>query len=122
MADADTSAELGAATERFLIDAMPDVGQMHVCDSGVSDSVIIVDDVTGDDVAEVFHCGMHSVSQEADQARAIGTLFAAAPKLLAALVGLIRVRPINFDDGEDPQLSAAYREAFAAVVASVPAA
>ncbi|SEJ16045.1 hypothetical protein SAMN05428950_1011312 [Sphingomonas sp. OV641] len=59
---------------------------MHdILHSEGSDSIVIVDRATGDDIAEVFHCDRHTVNQTRDQALETAALYAAAPLLLAAL-------------------------------------
>lgn len=51
-----------------------------------SDSVVIIDSRSHDDIAEVFHNERHTVTQTVDQALAIALLFTAAPDLKAALI------------------------------------
>jgi hypothetical protein len=98
-------AQLGGATERFLIDAVPSAWSMSV-DAGEGCSpVLLVDDVSGDEVAEIFHCDMHAVAQTPEQAVFTARLFAASSKMLAALIGLVAVRPSNAADDE-PQHAA----------------
>lgn len=53
-----------------------------------SDSIVLCDPVTHDDIAEVFHNERHTVTQTVEQALATARLFAAAPALLGALVAL----------------------------------
>lgn len=54
-----------------------------------SDSVVIADAVTHDDIAEIFHNERHTVSQTVEQALETARLFAAAPLLLSALQDLL---------------------------------
>lgn len=51
-----------------------------------SDSVVIADTTTRDDIAEVFHNERHTVTQTVEQALRTARLFAAAPELYGRLV------------------------------------
>ena len=54
-----------------------------------SDSVVIADAVTHDDIAEVFHNDRHTVSQTVEQALATARLFAAAAEMRQSLQELL---------------------------------
>ena len=55
--------------------------KFEILHSSGSDSVIIADAASHDDVAEVFHNYRHTVTQTVDQALETARLFAAAPEL-----------------------------------------
>lgn len=50
-----------------------------------------------------------------DEQLANAKLFTASPKLLAALKGLKAIRPLNLDDGDDPDFEEAWQAAEAAI-------
>lgn len=72
----------------------------------------IILDAMGDSVGSLaYRTGDHPVEEQLANA----VLFTAAPALLAALKGLIAVRPVNWDDGEDQEQLDAWTAAHAAV-------
>jgi len=58
-----------------------------------SDSVVIGDATTHDDIAEVFHNDRHTVPQTVEQALATARKFAAADEMLAALREILKMFP-----------------------------
>ena len=107
--------ELDSATELSLTDRHMPMGDLRVSHNSVTDSVVLVDALTEDDVAEVFHCERHSVSQTPADAEKRARLFAAAPKMLAALLAILAVRPNNHDDMDDPEAAAAWQGVSSAI-------
>lgn len=73
----------------------------------------IITDAMGDSIGVLARStGDHPAEEQLANAE----LFVASPKLLAALKGLVAVRPVNWDDeDEDPEQAAAWREADAAI-------
>ena len=67
---------------------MAEAQPFDILHSDGSDSVVLCDPTTHDDIAEVFHNERHTVTQTVEQALATARLFAAAPALLSALVAL----------------------------------
>lgn len=111
--------QLEGATGRFQIDWPLPFGELRVSRNSATDSVVLVDELTDDDVAEVFHCELHTVSQAPAQAAKLAHLLAAAPKMLAALVAVLAVRPDNHDDMDDPEAVAAWQGVASALHAAV---
>jgi len=114
--------ELDGAAERLIIaDARPPRPMSVTAGEGGA-AVLIVDELTGDELAEVFHCDLHAVAQTPEHAVFTARLFAASSKMLAALMGLVAVRPVNHDDDDDIEARDAWRAASAAIAAvGVPA-
>lgn len=56
-----------------------------------SDSIVLCDPVTHDDIAEVFHNERHTVTQTVEQALATARLFANAARMRSALLNLLVV-------------------------------
>jgi hypothetical protein len=56
-----------------------------------SDSIVLCDPDTHDDIAEVFHCDRHTVNQTAEQAMETARLFASADRVQRALRNLLTV-------------------------------
>ncbi len=71
---------------------------LEILHSEGSDSVVIADAVTHDDIAEIFHNERHTVTQTVDQALETARLFATAPKLKAALAQLLAVAGFPITD------------------------
>lgn len=72
----------------------------------------IILDALGDSIgALAYQTGDHPPEEQLANA----VLFTAAPALLAALKGLIAVRPVNWDDGEDQEQLDAWTAAHTAV-------
>lgn len=104
------------------------IGRFEILHDETTDSIVIVDIVSHDDIAEVFHNERHTVSQSCYQARETAQLFAAAPELLAALLTLIprnvalgnpnwadgTIIPVDMTLGELRQARAAIEKATAA--------
>jgi hypothetical protein len=59
---------------------------LDILHSEGSDSIVLCDPETHDDIAEVFHCDRHTVNQTAEQAMATARMFAAAARLHTALI------------------------------------
>ncbi|KHA63415.1 hypothetical protein [Sphingomonas sp. Ant20] len=91
------------------------MGALRVSHNSTTDSVVLVDALTEDDVAEVFHCERHTVSQTPADAEKWARLFVAAPKMLAALLAVLAVRPSNHDDMDDPEAAAAWQGVSSAI-------
>jgi hypothetical protein len=66
------------------------VQSMEVLHNEGSDSVVISDSRSHDDIAEVFHNERHTVTQTVEQALATARLFTASPDLKAALIAAKR--------------------------------
>lgn len=65
-----------------------------------SDTIVLGDTETGDDIAEVFHNERHTVNQTVKQALETARLFAAAPDLLAALRDILEASGTEDGEGE----------------------
>ena len=68
---------------------MADTSTLDILHSEGSDSIVLCDPVTHDDIAEVFHCERHTVTQTPDQAMDIALRFAASASLLSSLRELL---------------------------------
>jgi hypothetical protein len=60
-------------------------GRFEILHNDATDSIVIADTVSHDDIAEVFHNERHTVSQSVYQARETAQLFAASVDMLTAL-------------------------------------
>lgn len=74
------------------------VARFEVLYNEGSDSVVIADVQTHDDIAEVFHCERHTVAQTVEQALETARMFANADRMLSALRQLLVVAGTTITD------------------------
>ena len=80
--------------------------------SGEPQGAHIIVDALGDSIGVLaFATGDHPPEEQLANAQ----LFIASPVVLAAIKGLVAVRPTNWDDVEDPEQQAAWQAADAAI-------
>lgn len=73
-----------------------DVQSLDVLYNEGSDSVVLADPVSHDDIAEVFHNERHTVTQTVEQALVIAQRFAASELLLEACKAIVA-----YDEADD---------------------
>lgn len=89
---------------------------LNILHSEGADSVVIVDAVTHDDIAEIFHSDRHTVSQTIEQALAKAQLFAAAEDMADALREILAMSPA-YDSHRIEEMKLVARRALAKVKA-----
>jgi len=82
-----------------------------------SDSVVIADAVTHDDIAEIFHNERHTVPQTVEQALSTARKFAAADDMAKALREILAMFPA-YDSRRIEEMKRVARAALAKVAAA----